>query len=218
MEFNQEIGKRLKELRESIMFEGKNCSQDKLIEILGLNISQNTLSQIEKGKKTAPAYDVLIKYSEYFNVSLDQLITGKEYQIKQKDAEFKPLTFADIVSAANTLMTFYPADFVISTDNWDMGDKLPDECRVIMKQPMPHNALFLLLKEMQNLKKAHEMANNGAFRYDVYGAWLRDTLKSAKDYLPTGEYNSIFEPPLKFLDSIPPYDYENISSDGNPIY
>ena len=57
---------RLKELRMK-----KGLSQIKLA--MELNISQNTLSRYETGKREA-GYDMLIKIADYFNVTLDYLL------------------------------------------------------------------------------------------------------------------------------------------------
>lgn len=45
---------------------------------LDLNISREALSYYENGKRE-PSFDLLIKMSEYFGVSIDFLITGKEF-------------------------------------------------------------------------------------------------------------------------------------------
>ena len=56
---------RLKELRKS-----KKISQLKLA--LDLNMNQNTISRYENLEREAD-YETLIKFAEYFNVSLDYL-------------------------------------------------------------------------------------------------------------------------------------------------
>lgn len=62
-----EIGSRIKEQREL-----KNWSQDELAEIL--NISRQSISKWELNK-VYPSIDMLIKMSDLFDVSLDELIT-----------------------------------------------------------------------------------------------------------------------------------------------
>ena len=57
---------RLKELRKS-----KNISQLKLA--LDLNMNQNSISRYETGEREAD-YETLIKFADYFNVSLDYLL------------------------------------------------------------------------------------------------------------------------------------------------
>lgn len=110
---NVEIGKRLKSLRENADTEGGNTySQDKLIELLHLEISQNMLSNIERGKTAVPL-DVLVKYSEHFGVSLDKLITGKDFTPPAK--EKKQETFADILRAIFFINEYYPMK--INTEN-----------------------------------------------------------------------------------------------------
>ena len=61
----------LKEIRKK-----KHLSQQKVA--IDLNISREALSYYENGKRE-PSISMLIKMSEYFNVSIDYLITGKEF-------------------------------------------------------------------------------------------------------------------------------------------
>ncbi|MCI9112049.1 MAG: helix-turn-helix transcriptional regulator [Eubacterium sp.] len=55
----------------------KNLNQQKVA--IDLNISREALSHYENGKRE-PSLDMLIKMSDYFNVSIDFLITGKEFK------------------------------------------------------------------------------------------------------------------------------------------
>ncbi|MBR1974321.1 MAG: helix-turn-helix transcriptional regulator [Clostridia bacterium] len=48
---------------------------------MDLSISREALSHYENGKRS-PDVDMLILLSEYFNVSIDFLITGKEFNQK----------------------------------------------------------------------------------------------------------------------------------------
>ena len=48
---------------------------------MDLNISREALSYYENGKRN-PDISTLIKLSNYFNVSIDYLITGKEFSPK----------------------------------------------------------------------------------------------------------------------------------------
>ncbi len=57
---------RLKELRKK-----QNISQLKLA--IDLNMNQNTISRYENMERQAD-YDTLIKFADYFNVSLDYLL------------------------------------------------------------------------------------------------------------------------------------------------
>lgn len=45
---------------------------------LDLNISREALSYYENGKRE-PSFQLLIRMSQYFGVSIDYLITGKEF-------------------------------------------------------------------------------------------------------------------------------------------
>ena len=57
----------------------RNLNQLKVA--MDLNISREALSHYENGKRE-PSIDMLNKLSEYFNVSIDFLINGKEFQRK----------------------------------------------------------------------------------------------------------------------------------------
>ncbi len=48
---------------------------------MDLTISRESISYYESGKRS-PDIEMLIKLSEYFNVSIDYLITGKEFTKK----------------------------------------------------------------------------------------------------------------------------------------
>ncbi len=63
--------KGLKEIRKS-----KRLNQLKVA--TDLNISRESISYYENGKRE-PSLDLLVKMSEYFNVSINYLITGKEF-------------------------------------------------------------------------------------------------------------------------------------------
>lgn len=55
----------------------RNLNQLKVA--MDLNISREALSHYENGKRE-PSIDMLNKMSKYFNVSIDYLINGKEFQ------------------------------------------------------------------------------------------------------------------------------------------
>lgn len=63
--------KGLKEIRKL-----KNLNQQKVA--LDLHISREALSHYENGKRE-PNLELLVLMSKYFNVSIDYLITGKEF-------------------------------------------------------------------------------------------------------------------------------------------
>ena len=48
---------------------------------MDLSISREALSYYENGKRS-PDVEMLVKLSQYFNVSVDYLITGKEFHEK----------------------------------------------------------------------------------------------------------------------------------------
>lgn len=57
----------------------KNLNQQKVA--YDLNISRECLSYYENGKRE-PSLELLVKMSHYFNVSIDYLITGKDFSKK----------------------------------------------------------------------------------------------------------------------------------------
>ncbi len=66
----------LKEIRKK-----RKLSQLKVA--MDLSISREALSFYENGKRS-PDVDMLVKLSEYFNVSIDYLIFGEEFQPRIK--------------------------------------------------------------------------------------------------------------------------------------
>ena len=62
----------LKKIRKS-----KNLNQQKVA--MDLNISREALSYYENGRRE-PSLALLLEMSRYFNVSINYLITGKEFQ------------------------------------------------------------------------------------------------------------------------------------------
>lgn len=54
----------------------RNLNQQKVA--MDLNISREALSHYENGKRE-PSLGMLIRMSQYFNVSIDYLITGKNF-------------------------------------------------------------------------------------------------------------------------------------------
>ena len=57
----------------------RNLNQQKVA--MDLNISREALSYYENGKRS-PDVDMLIKFSRYFNVSIDYLVFGEEFESK----------------------------------------------------------------------------------------------------------------------------------------
>ena len=57
----------------------KGCSQLKAA--IDLNISREALSYYENGKR-CPSLEMLVKMSDYFHVSIDYLIRGKDFEYK----------------------------------------------------------------------------------------------------------------------------------------
>ena len=57
----------------------KNLNQQKVA--MDLNITRECLSQYENGRRE-PSISMLKQLSEYYNVSIDYLITGEEFRKK----------------------------------------------------------------------------------------------------------------------------------------
>lgn len=68
-------GARVRSLREGKMSEGRKLTQEALA--ADLNISDVHLRKIENGQKRM-SIELLVKISDYFKVSLDFLVFGKE--------------------------------------------------------------------------------------------------------------------------------------------
>ena len=59
----------------------KNRKMNQLKVATDLHISREALSYYENGRRE-PSFALLVRMSEYFNVSIDYLITGKEFEKK----------------------------------------------------------------------------------------------------------------------------------------
>ena len=59
----------------------KQCRLNQQKVAMDLNISREALSHYENGKRE-PSLTLLLRMSEYFNVSINYLITGKEFKKK----------------------------------------------------------------------------------------------------------------------------------------
>ena len=64
----------LKNIRKSLKLNQQKVALD-------LNISREALSHYENGKRQPPL-ELLLQMSDYFNVSINYLITGKEFEKK----------------------------------------------------------------------------------------------------------------------------------------
>ena len=64
----------LKNIRKQLKLNQQKVAMD-------LNISREALSYYENGKRE-PSLSLLVSMSNYFNVSINYLITGKEFQKK----------------------------------------------------------------------------------------------------------------------------------------
>lgn len=78
------LGNRLKDLRKK-----KGLNQTEMGEVLGVTL--NTVFNIESGKSDMPS-EMLKKASEFFEVSTDYLITGKESTGEISEEEREVLT------------------------------------------------------------------------------------------------------------------------------
>ena len=64
----------LKQIRKKRKYSQQKVAMD-------LNISRESISYYENGQRE-PSLELLVQMSKYFNVSIDYLITGKEFQTK----------------------------------------------------------------------------------------------------------------------------------------
>ena len=60
----------------------KNKGYSQLKVAMELNISRESLSYYETGKRS-PDIGMLVRMSDYFNVSIDYLIKGKEFESRE---------------------------------------------------------------------------------------------------------------------------------------
>ena len=80
----KELGERLRILRESV-----KLSQVKMADLLG--VKQSSINRYEQGQP-APSLETLVKYADYFDVSMDYLFArtdkpqGKLYEYRPKIA------------------------------------------------------------------------------------------------------------------------------------
>lgn len=80
----KELGERLRILRESV-----KLSQVKMADLLG--VKQSSINRYEQGH-SAPSLETLVKYADYFDVSMDYLFArtdkpqGKLYEYRPKIA------------------------------------------------------------------------------------------------------------------------------------
>ena len=80
----KELGERLRILRESV-----KLSQVKMADLLG--VKQSSINRYEQGQ-SAPSFETLVKYADYFDVSMDYLFArtdkpqGKLYEYRPKIA------------------------------------------------------------------------------------------------------------------------------------
>lgn len=106
----QKIGARIKSCREQ-----ENITQDKLAQ--RLNVSRQSVSKWEKGN-SLPDIDRLVEIGKIFDISLDELITGKDPYtqkviIKNPEHRMNPYEFWSeywwtIIIFISTILIFWP--------------------------------------------------------------------------------------------------------------
>ena len=80
------VGERLRTLRE-----GMQISQAKMAELVGMK--QSSINRYEGGE-TSPSYEVLLKYADFFDVSIDYIF-GRTDNPRGKLYEYKPKALED---------------------------------------------------------------------------------------------------------------------------
>ena len=93
----KEMGKRLKGLRESM-----GLSQMKMAEILGLK--QPSINRYEQGQ-SAPSLETLVKYADYFDVSMDYLYCRTD-EPRGKLYDYKPQALKEKMEQSEEMREF----------------------------------------------------------------------------------------------------------------
>lgn len=93
----QRSGKQIRQLRIR-----SGYTQERLAE--KLNIDRSLISHIEAGKRGC-SVDLLVRFSEFFNVSLDQLVLDKKQSVPA-DTENRELLKAEIAELMKHLEAF----------------------------------------------------------------------------------------------------------------
>ena len=99
------IGERLYKLRKD-----KNISQEELAN--ELNVSRQTISKWETGE-SSPDFDKIIPLCEYFNITSDELLSGKENIIEANKKETET-TFARNIAIAVGLYIISVAEIIFT--------------------------------------------------------------------------------------------------------
>lgn len=100
------IGERLYKLRKD-----KNISQEELAN--ELNVSRQTISKWETGE-SSPDFDKIIPLCEYFNITSDELLSGKENIIEANKQETEK-TFARNIAIAVGLYILSVAEIIFTS-------------------------------------------------------------------------------------------------------
>lgn len=204
MSYEEEIGERLKKLRENtfkpcVTSDGvekeKKMSQEDFIKLLDLGMTQSNLSNIENGKGIT--FDILIKYSEYYNISLDTLITGKDFSPFSKT--INDPTFADIFNALEFVFSIYPLDNVIFKKYTKENNHVAlnhSACTLIFKENTP---IINYLKSKLEIEKCSDILKRTSFKNsETYQEWHDHTAFAAKYYNVQG-VNSLSEKYYSYL-------------------
>lgn len=115
---NKAIGRRLEDLRrskksikDSKYSSSSEMSQDELIQELGLDCSQTTISRWEHGECSI-SIDAIYKYSQYFGVSIDYILTSKEFKVSKDSSSLikNPSNLSDLYKILIEFMNVTPFD------------------------------------------------------------------------------------------------------------
>lgn len=107
------IGERLLKLRKE-----RNLSQEELANVL--NVSRQTISKWETDQ-TTPDFDKIVPLCEYFNITSDELLTGKKDIIETK-SEDKRKIFARNIGISVGLYIFSLVAIIILASVFDMAE------------------------------------------------------------------------------------------------
>ena len=93
----KELGERLRILRESV-----KLSQVKMADLLG--VKQSSINRYEQGQ-SAPSLETLVKYADYFDVSMDYLYCRTDEQ-RGKLYDYKPQALKEKMEQSEEMREF----------------------------------------------------------------------------------------------------------------
>ena len=161
-----------------------------------LKLNQSKITRYETGKVSPPA-EVLLAYSQYFNMSIDEIIDNEPFKRKTEQKIKKEITFSDIIKACEFIFNIYPLNDIVFTykkDNFGGKELTYNECKLIFKDSTP---LISYLEKRMAMIEANKTFNNEEI--NIFELWANDTFNKSKHYDLDGFFIS---KPLDFEDEI----------------